>query len=84
MGAIRREIVQPISELPIALRHAAIGALVLGGAGGIAGLIIGLHAYAPTAVVAIVELGLPAALVGATLGLVSGSLVFAFRQARRH
>lgn len=84
MGAIRREIVEPIRELPIAPRYAAIGALVLGAAGGIAGLVIGLRTYAPTAVVALIELGLPAALAGAVLGLVSGSLVFAFRRARHH
>jgi len=42
--------------------------------GAIVGLIIGLFVYAPTAPFAMVEIGIPAAMVGGVLGLLIGSL----------
>ena len=53
---------------------------MLGTLGAIAGLVIGLFAYRPTAVVALFELGIPAALLGGLLGLVAGSIVWALRR----
>lgn len=84
MGSIARQIIEPLNELPIAPRHALIGAAVLGTLGGIVGLVVGLHVYAPTAVVAILEVGMPAALAGGLLGLLSGSLVWTWRLAHDH
>lgn len=71
-----------LRELPVPLRHAVLGAVVLGVPGGMVGLVIGLRAYVPTAWFAILEVGLPAALVGAVLGLVVGSLVYVYRLVR--
>jgi hypothetical protein len=66
--------------MPVPTRFAVIGALALGIAGGIAGLIIGLFVYSPTAWFAVAELGVPAALLGGLAGLVVGSLVQAVRR----
>ena len=71
-----------LGELPIPLRHAVIGAIVLGVPGALVGLAIGLWTYVPTAWAAIFEVGLPAALLGAVLGLVIGSLVHAYQHLR--
>jgi hypothetical protein len=60
--------------VPVAARYAVGGAVVLGGPGAVVGLVLGLHTYAPTAWAAVVEVGLPAALLGTVLGLVVGAL----------
>lgn len=67
-----------LRELPVPLRHAVIGAVVLGVPGAIVGLVTGLRTYVPTAWFAILEVGVPAALLGAVLGLVIGSLVYVY------
>lgn len=67
-----------VRELPVPLRHAVIGAVVLGASGGLVGLAIGLRTYVPTAWFAILEVGVPAAFLGAVLGLVVGSLVYVY------
>jgi ABC-type uncharacterized transport system permease subunit len=69
-----------LSDMPVPTRFAIISALVLGIAGGIAGLIIGLFAYPPTAWFAVAELGVPAALLGGLAGLIVGFLVQAVRR----
>lgn len=69
--------------MPIPPRWTATGASVLGTLGGIAGLIIGLDVHPPTAWAAIVELGLPAALVGAVVGIVIDLMVMVSRRLRR-
>ena len=69
-----------LRELPVPLRHAVIGAVVLGVPGGIVGLAIGLRTYVPTAWAAVLEVGVPAALLGAALGLVVGSLVHVYHR----
>ncbi len=71
-----------LGELPIPLRHGVIGAIVLGVPGALVGLAIGLWTYVPTAWAAIFEVGLPAAFLGAVLGLVSGSLVYVHHHVR--
>lgn len=71
-----------LGELPIPLRHAVIGAIVLGVPGALVGLAIGLWTYVPTAWAAIFEVGLPAAFLGAVLGLVIGSLVYVYHHVR--
>ena len=62
-------------DAPLLVRFALLGAVVFGIGGGVVGLIIGLQAYAPTAWAAMFEIGLPAAFVGAVLGLGIGFLV---------
>ena len=69
-----------LSDMPLPARFAVIGGLVLGIAGGIAGLVIGLFAYPPTAWFAVAEVGVPAALLGGLAGLVVGFLVQAVRR----
>jgi ABC-type uncharacterized transport system permease subunit len=71
-----------LGDMPLPTRFAVIGALVLGIAGGVAGLISGLFAYPPTAWFAVAEVGVPAALLGGLAGLVAGFLVQAVRRAR--
>ena len=78
MGRLR----SALGELPIPLRHAVIGAVVLGVPCALAGLAVGLWTYVPTAWAAMFEVGLPGAFLGAVLGLVIGSLVYAYQHVR--
>jgi hypothetical protein len=73
-----------LSEVPVPSRFAVVGAVVLGIAGGVAGLVSGLLHYPPTAWFAVVELGMPAAVVGGLAGYVLGLLLQAVRVARKH
>ncbi|GAB3785366.1 hypothetical protein GCM10027601_20750 [Nocardioides ungokensis] len=81
---IPRAVRELFRELPVPLRHAAIGAVALGITGGIVGLVVGINAYWPTAWAATFELGVPASLLGFALGLVSGSLTYVFRRVHPH
>ena len=54
---------------------------VFGAGGAIAGLVVGLRAYPPTAWFATLEVGVPAAMLGALVGAVFG--VLTKRQRRR-
>lgn len=75
----------PLGQLTLLPRSVMIGAISTGIAGGVAGLIIGLFTYAPTAAFAVVELGLPATLLGAVAGLIVGSIILVVRRFdRRH
>lgn len=56
-------------------RAAGVGAITLGFAGVVAGLIIGLFVYAPTAWFAALELGIPAAAIGALVGAAVGAVI---------
>lgn len=69
-------------EMPLATRYVVGGALVAGSAGCVAGLVIGLVVYAPTAWFATFEVGVPAAIAGAVLGLVIGSVAMLLNRAR--
>jgi hypothetical protein len=60
----------------------ATGAIVLGVLGGIAGLIIGLIVYPPTAWAALFELGIPSAIVGAILGIAVDLVLLLIRRLR--
>jgi hypothetical protein len=68
--------------LPQPLRGAVVGAAGLGAAGGVVGLLVGLLVFPPTAWAAAIEMGLPAAFVGATIGVLAGWL--SGTAARRH
>jgi ABC-type glucose/galactose transport system permease subunit len=68
--------------LPVVARCAVAGALLAGIVGSVTGVVVGLVVYAPTAWFALVELGLPSTMAGAILGLITGSVIVAFRHAR--
>jgi hypothetical protein len=72
-----------LQGLPMLARWASVGAIAFGVSGGIAGLVVGLFVYAPTAPFAAVELGFPAVFVGAVAGLVAGMLMKIARRIRR-
>jgi hypothetical protein len=63
--------------VPRATRWGIVGAGSVGTLGAIVGLVVGLHAYAPTAPFAVIELGLPATLAGGFVGLIAGLIVTA-------
>ena len=65
-------------------RWTIVGAIAFGVSGGIAGLFVGLFVYAPTAPFAAFELGIPAVLVGAAVGLVAGMITRMARRIGRH
>jgi hypothetical protein len=70
-------------DMPSPRRFALIGLLVFGITGAIAGLISGLFAYPPTAWFAVLEVGVPAAMLGALTGFLVGWLVQAVRCTRK-
>ncbi|MFL6107212.1 MAG: hypothetical protein ACJ72L_09630 [Marmoricola sp.] len=67
---------------PLKLVAAAACACLLGGFGAIAGLVVGLIYYPPTAWAAMVELGAPAAVLGCVLGLLAGAVLDSTRRRR--
>jgi hypothetical protein len=69
----------------LGLREACtiVATLSLAMAGAVAGLIIGLEVHPQTAVFAVFELGAPAAIVGAVLGSLIGTIAVAIRNRRR-
>jgi hypothetical protein len=74
-GPVRgiRGALSALSRLPILTRCAVAGAVGAGLVGGVVGLVIGLFTYAPTAAVAVFELGVPAAILGGLVGLGGGA-----------
>jgi hypothetical protein len=66
----------------ILVRSVLIGTALFGAAGAVIGLVLGLRAYVPTAWAAVIEVGLPAALLGALLGLIAGGIATLARRAR--
>jgi hypothetical protein len=64
-----------LNGLPLPGRWAVVGATCAGVIGAVAGLVIGLIVYAPTAPFAVVELGLPATIIGGVIGLLAGVIV---------
>jgi hypothetical protein len=72
-----------LASLPLLGRWTLVGTVGLGAAGAAVGLVIGLFVYAPTAPFAAVEMGTPAAIVGAVVGLASSLAVSAGRRLKR-
>ena len=66
------EIAVGVRALPSPARQAVGGAFILGVVGALAGLILGVIAYPPTAWAAAFELGIPATALGLIGGLVVG------------
>jgi hypothetical protein len=76
-------IVRWLRGLPPLLRYAIEGAFSVGLIGAIVGLVVGLIVHWPTAPFAVVELGLPAAVIGGVAGLAAGGVVTLARRAKR-
>ncbi len=68
-----REFWRGIAELPLVVRWSVRSGLVLGTIGAVVGLLVGLGAYPPTAWFAVLEVGIPAFVVGTLLGAVAGT-----------
>ncbi|MCA1984515.1 hypothetical protein [Nocardioides nematodiphilus] len=68
--------------MSILVRSVLIGTALFGAAGAVIGLVLGLRAYVPTAWAAVIEVGLPAALLGALLGLIAGGIATLARRGR--
>ena len=86
MTAMRRFLAETrtdVAHLPLPLRLSISSALILGAIGGLCGLVVGLVAHPPTAWFAVLEVGLPAAVVGGAAGLVIGGLLWVARDRPR-
>jgi hypothetical protein len=70
--------------MPMLARWVTVSALFAGVTGAIAGLVIGLIAYAPTAPFAVAEIGFPATVAGAFVGLVTGVITATAFRIRRY
>lgn len=68
VGAVERLRVL-LGDMSRTLRWSFLGALLAGSAGAVVGLVQGLGAYPPTAWFAVLELGAPAGILGALIGL---------------
>jgi hypothetical protein len=76
-------IVAWLRGLPLPVRWALVGTASMGIIGGTVGLVIGILVYPPTAPFAVVELGLPSAIVGGVASLAAGAVVAAGRRVTR-
>ena len=77
-------LLRAVSDLPLPMRCTVVAAVVLGALGAAIGLVLGLRSYPPTAWFAVLEVGVPAGLLGGVLGLVAGSVGHALtRRPRR-
>lgn len=73
----------PRSAAPLPARWAFVGAASAGVIGAIAGLVVGLLTYPPTAWFAVFELGVPATIAGGLVGFVAALIVMAGRRIKR-
>ncbi len=82
--ALRPTALGSLRNLPAPTRFACIGASSAGAIGALAGFVVGLDAYAPTAWFAVLELGVPAAITGGVFGFIAGTVAaFVTSTARR-
>lgn len=70
--------------MPLLDRWVIVATVLAGVTGAIAGLVIGLFAYVPTAPIAAVEIGFPATVAGAIIGLVGGLIATTAVRIRRY
>jgi hypothetical protein len=82
-NGLMKQLVVRSRALPLPARWACVGAVAAGSVGAIAGLVIGLIVYAPTAPFALVEVALPAALVGGVVGSGCRLVAIAVRRLKR-
>jgi len=78
-----RAIVSMLDGLPLPLRWSVELAAAMFTIGAVVGLIIGLQTYIPTAWFAMIEVGVPAAMLGALLGALGGAAVSLSRKITR-
>jgi len=71
-----------LAALPLVPRYVAIGMTSAFVVGGLVGLVLGLLAYPPTAGFAVLEIGVPAAILGSVIGALVGATTLAVRRAR--
>ena len=69
-----------LATIPIVPRFAIVASAAALLLGALAGLIIGLIAFPPTAWFAVLELGIPAGLIGALIGALAGLVVASIRK----
>jgi hypothetical protein len=72
VSAVRAGLHSMFKNLPVAVSAMVIGAVVLGTLGGLVGLVVGLRTNPATAWFAVLEVGVPAGVVGWVLGLPVG------------
>lgn len=73
-AAIAQTGTRPLGGLSVPVRWAVTSAAAFGVVGGVIGLVVGLSANPPTAWFAVLEVGFPAAFVGAWVGLFIGGV----------
>ncbi len=71
-----------VTRAPAPLGFAVVGAVVLGILGGVLGLVLGLVSYPRTAWFAVLEVGVPAAVLGAVVGALTGTVTWLLRRQR--
>jgi hypothetical protein len=77
-------ILAELRGMPLPMRWAIVGAVSAGVVGAVAGLIVGLFAYPPTAWFAVLELGIPAGIAGGVVGFLAALVVSVGRRVIRH
>jgi len=70
--------------MPLVARFVVVGSTSALVVGGLVGLVLGLIAYPATAWFAVVEVGIPAGVLGAVGGLLVGGVVVAVRKITPH
>jgi hypothetical protein len=83
IGALWSSMRSDLREMPVVLAWMLVGATVMGVLGGAVGLVIGYAVNPATALFALMEVGLLAAILGWFLGLVVGSIVRLVRGPRQ-
>ncbi len=73
-----------LQAMPVILRFAVVGSTVAGVLGGVLGLVLGWRAYPPTAWFAVIEVAVPAAIVGAALGAFAGLVTVIVQRTIQH
>jgi xanthine/uracil permease len=79
-----KAIAAELNGIPLITRWIITGAASATVIGGIAGLVIGLFAYPPTAWFAVFELGIPAGVTGGITGLIGGLILTTGHRIRQH
>lgn len=84
LGPYTRLVRTVLRDLPPLARFVVVGAVCLFVVGGVVGLIVGLFANPPTAWFAVIEVGIPGAIVGAIVGLLVGAVAITIRKLAHH